>query len=155
MHGLLIAADDPTAAEVRDLIDAHLAFAHEHTPPGHVHALEAAALLTDDIFFFTARRFGTVVGMGALRRLDEEHGEIKSIHTSADDRMEGIGQAMLAHLVGVAGQLGMSRVSLETGTMPAFAPARELFSTCGFEICEPFADYTTNPNSVCMTRYLE
>ncbi len=147
-------ADDPELPECQSLIDAHLTFARTHTPPGHVHALGSEALGTDDVSFFTARRQGVPVAMAALRDLGERHAEIKSIHTASEHRGQGVAKFMLERVMGVARERGMKRLSLETGTQPAFEPARALFQSLGFEVCEPFADYTDNPNSVCMTRLL-
>lgn len=114
---------DPTNHEVRALLDRHLEYAHEVTPSGHVHALPVEGLLSPDVTLYGARRSGELVGVGALRQLNESHAEIKSMHTREDVRGEGIGRAMLLNLLSVAAAQGYERVSLETGTMDAFAPA--------------------------------
>lgn len=142
---------DPTNHEVRALLDRHLEYAHEVTPSGHVHALPVEGLLSPDVTLYGARRSGELVGVGALRQLNESHAEIKSMHTREDVRGEGIGRAMLLNLLSVAAAQGYERVSLETGTMDAFAPARSLYEGAGFVRCAPFGNYTDNPNSVCMT----
>jgi putative acetyltransferase len=72
------------------------------------------------------------------------------MHTTPAARRQGVGRAMIEHLLAVARTRGYQRVSLETGTMEAFAPARELYAAVGFVPCPPFADYTVNPHSVCM-----
>jgi putative acetyltransferase len=146
-----IAPDDPDAPDVRRLLAAHLDFAHRHSPPEDVYALDTAALRAPDITFFSARIDGELLGVGALRELDATHAEIKSMHTTTPARGRGVGRAMLDHLLAFAGSRGCTRVSLETGTMAAFAAARTLYASAGFVACEPFGDYRVSPNSVCMT----
>ncbi len=146
-----IAADDPRSPDIVALLEAHLAFAGEHSPREHVHALDLEGLLDPAVQFFSARRDGELLGVGALRTLGGGHGEVKSMHTASTARGLGVGRAMLEHLVGVANAAGLTRVSLETGTQDAFAPARALYHGYGFEDCPPFGDYTVNPYSVCMT----
>ena len=155
MAPLVIAVDDPRRADVVALLERHLAFAHEHTPPADVHALDLTALLDPAVTFFSARRDGQLLAIGALKELDADHGELKSMHTAAADRRTGLGRAMVLHLVGVARDRGYRRVSLETGTMEAFAPARSLYAATGFVACGPFADYGPSPSSAFMTRELD
>jgi putative acetyltransferase len=155
IEDLVIVDDDPGAADVRALLAGHLAFTREQSPPEHVHALEVDGLLQPDVHFFSARSHGDLVGVGALRHLDDEHAEIKSMHTVEAARGRGVGRVMVAHLVVVAHERGYRRVSIETGTMEAFAPARALYASCGFLPCEPFGAYTVNPYSVCMTRVVD
>ncbi len=148
---LVIDADDPWSDDVRPLLHQHLGFAHEESPPEHVHALPPDRLTHPEVTFFSARRGGTVVGVGALKQLDESHGEVKSMHTSAAHRGQGVARAMLTHLLEVAASRGYERVSLETGSTDAFVPARTLYRSFGFEPCAPFGEYTSNAFSVCMT----
>jgi putative acetyltransferase len=152
---LIMGVEDPNAADVRALLERHLAFARETTPPEHVHALGTQAWTEPGLTFYGARRDGLLMGVGAIRRLDETHAELKSMHTRAEARGQGVGQAVLAHLMRVAGEQGYQRVSLETGTMDAFAAARALYRKAGFEPCPPFGQYTLNPYSVCMTLTLD
>jgi putative acetyltransferase len=152
---LVIAPDDPESGDVRALLESHLAFARAESPPEHVHALDADRLLDPAVTFFSARRNGVLVGVGAIKRLDESHAELKSMHTSAAARRQGVAAAMVEHLLALAAAAGYQRVSLETGTMDAFAPARSLYTKLGFVECEPFASYTVNPYSTCMTIELE
>lgn len=154
MPDLVIAEDDAAAHDVRDLLAQHLRFAHEHSPPEDVYALDSEGLRRDDVTFFSARRNGALLGVGALRELDADHVELKSMHTLESARGEGLGRAMLQHLLAVARGRGYQRVSLETGTMDAFAPARSLYASVGFTPCAPFADYRVSANSVCMTLQL-
>lgn len=118
-----IAVDDPRAADVRALLQRHLAFAHAHTPAEHAYALDIDGLLGPAVTFCSFRAGGELLAVGALKQLDETHGEIKSMHTAEAARGRGIGRAMVRHLIGVARDRGMRRVSLETGTMAAFGPA--------------------------------
>ena len=148
---VVIAVDDPRVDDVRALLEVHLAFSRAVTPPGHVHALGIDGLLDPAVTFFSARRDGVLLGVGALKRLDETHAELKSMHTSEAARGEGGGQAMVDHLLAVAADRSYQRVSLETGTGDAFVPARSLYTKVGFEPCVPFGEYTVNPYSACMT----
>jgi putative acetyltransferase len=147
----VIAVDDPRNPDIQSLLTAHLEFAREHSPPEDVHALDTGGLLADDVTFFSIRREGALLGVGALKEIDPTHGEIKSMHTAVIARGDGVGRSMLDHLLATSRSRGYRRVSLETGTMDAFAPARALYLSAGFEVCEPFAGYWDSPNSVCMT----
>ena len=148
---LVIGVDDPRVDDVRALLEKHLSYAQEVTPAGHVHALDIEGLLDPLVTLFTARREGVLLGVGALKQLSESHAEVKSMHTSAAARRQGIGRAMVGHLLAVAADRNYQRVSLETGTMDAFAPARSLYTSIGFTPCEPFGEYTANPNSICLS----
>jgi putative acetyltransferase len=152
---LIIAVADPNAADVRALLERHLAFAREVTPPEHVHALDTGAWSDPDLTLFGARRDASLVGVGAIRRLDAAHAELKSMHTRAEARGQGVGRAMLDHLLRVAESSGYRRVSLETGTADAFTAARSLYLRAGFRPCAPFGQYTVNPHSVCLTLTLD
>jgi putative acetyltransferase len=146
--------DDPRNDDVRALLERHLAFCRATSPPEDVHALDLDGLTGHDVSFFSLRTDGQVLGVGALKVLDDEHVEIKSMHTAEEARGRGIARALLAHLLDVAEERGARRVSLETGTMDEFAPARALYASAGFEPTGPFADYWESPNSTFMTRAL-
>ena len=146
-----IALDDPRAADIRELLGRHLTFARSVTPPEDAHALDLDGLLDPAILFFSYRDDGELLAVGALRHLDEEHAEVKSMHTVEAVRGRGIGRAMLDHLLGVARERGYRRVSLETGAMAEFAPARALYVNAGFVPTEPFGDYRASRNSVYLT----
>jgi putative acetyltransferase len=148
---LVVSPDDPMRTDVRELLAKHLDFSHDVTPAGHVHALDLEALLDPSVCFYSARRDGQLLGVGALRHLDVSHAEIKSMHTAEEARRSGVGRAMVQHLLAAATELGCERVSLETGTMDAFLPARTLYTQLGFKPCQPFGSYTANPHSICMT----
>ncbi|MFN0026551.1 MAG: GNAT family N-acetyltransferase [Acidimicrobiales bacterium] len=153
----MIAPDDPLAEDVGRVLAAHLELMHHETPLEDVHALDAGQLADPSVSFFSYRRGGELLAVGALRAVDGEpgHGELKSMHTRAAARGQGIGAAMVAHLVGVARARAWHRLSLETGTGPAFEPAQRLYARCGFIACEPFADYQLSPNSFFMTLDLD
>ncbi len=151
MERFVIAVDDPRADDVRALIGRHLGFANEHTPPQDVHALDLDGLLDPAVTFFSARRDGELLAIGALKQLDGDHAELKSMHTAEAARRQGIGRAMVGHLLSVARQRGYRQVSLETGTMDAFSPARALYDASGFTPCGPFGDYAPSPSSAFMT----
>jgi putative acetyltransferase len=151
----VIAADDPRADDVRALLARHLAFARATTAPEDVYALDVDALADPAVSFFSCRDGdGTVLGVGALKRIDDDHAEIKSMHTAAEARGRGVGWAMVEHLLAVARERGYRRVSLETGAGPAFAPARALYARAGFSPCGAFADYVASPSSAYMTLVL-
>jgi len=150
-----IALEDPRTSDVRALLERHLAFANEHSPPEDVHALDLDGLLQPDISFFSLRVGGELLGVGALRMLDHEHAELKSMHTAEEARGRGVGRTMVDHLLAVARARGVRRVSLETGTPAVFEPARTLYARAGFEECEPFGSYGHSPFSVCMTLRLD
>ena len=150
MLGLVIAPDDPLAGDVAALLDRHLDFARSCTSPGFVFALDADELVQPDVTFCSARRDGQLMAVGALKELDASHGELKSMHTSAEARGCGVGTAMVEHLVGLARRRGYARVSLETGAQVEFEPARNLYARAGFVVCGPFASYPDSTNSIFM-----
>ena len=123
-----------------------------HSPPESVHALDVESLCAADITFWTAWDGSALLGCAALRELDPRHGEIKSMRTAREHLRKGVAAAMLEHLILEAERRAYARLSLETGSMQAFAPARALYERYGFAYCAPFADYVPDPNSVFMTR---
>jgi putative acetyltransferase len=150
-----IAVDDPEKPDVGALLDNHHRFALAQTPPEHSFALDVAGLLDPAVTLYSFRADGGLLGIGAIKRLAPDHAEIKSMHTSEAARGRGIGRAMLTHLLGVARARGFRRVSLETGTMEAFAPARTLYESAGFVPCAPFADYRPSEDNLFMTLELD
>jgi putative acetyltransferase len=148
----VIEVDDPRTDDVRALLERHLAFMRRQSPPEDVHALDVDGLRAQSVTFFSLRApDGELLAVGALKELDRAHGELKSMHTVEGVRRRGVGRAMLDHLLDRARARGYERVSLETGTMDGFTPARSLYESVGFERCLPFADYPASPHSVCMT----
>jgi putative acetyltransferase len=154
MSRLVIAIDDPGADDVRALLEQHVAFSYAHTPREYAHVLDLDGLLDPAITFFSGREEGRLIAVGALKALDSVHGELKSMHTTAAARGRGVGRAMVDHLVEVARGRGYGRLSLETGVVDAFAPARSLYARAGFITCGPFADYEESPTSAFMTLQL-
>jgi putative acetyltransferase len=146
-----IAVDDPRTPDVRALLERHLQFARAQTPPEHSFALDLDGLLDPAITMFSFRAHGSLLAIGAIKRLGPHHAEIKSMHTAEAARGRGIGRAMLAHLLGAARARGFRQVSLETGTTAAFAPARALYHSAGFVPCGPFADYQPSKDNLFMT----
>lgn len=153
--GLVVAPDDPRAADVQALLERHLTFAREVTPPEDVYALDVERLLDPAVTFFSARVDGELVGVGAIKQLDGLHGELKSMHTIEAARGQGVGRGMVDHLLSVALERNYERVSLETGRMDAFEPARALYTKAGFVPCEPFGEYAASSSSACMTITLD
>ena len=144
---MTIGPEDPRGPDGVALLERHLAFANEHSPPEDVHALDVDGLLDPAVTFVGLRRSGELLGVGALKELDPLHGELKSMHTLAEARGQGVARALLDHLVALARSRGYERVSLETGSMEAFVPARSLYAAAGFTPCEPFGDYRPSRNS--------
>jgi putative acetyltransferase len=150
-----IQVDDLAGAEIRALLAEHLHDMHQLSPPESVHALDLAALLEPEITFWTIWSQGELLGCGALKELTSAHGEIKSMRTASAHRRKGVARAMLQHIVAEARKRSYARLSLETGSMSAFEPARSLYESFGFTYCAPFAEYVDDPNSVFLTRALE
>ena len=149
-----IRTDDPRREPVTRLLREHLADMALHSPPESVHALDIDALCVPSITFWTASARTRTVGCGALSQIDARHGEIKSMRTATGHRRKGVAAALLEHIVSEARRRTYSRLSLETGSMDAFAPARALYTRFGFGYCGPFAGYVLDPNSVFMFRDL-
>jgi putative acetyltransferase len=150
-----IAIDDLRHAAVQELIREHLASMHTNSPPESVHALGLDKLRAPDVTFWCAWDGEQLLGCGALKELDARHGEIKSMRTPDALRRRGAGRAILMHIIGVARQRGYARLSLETGSMDAFIPARKLYESFGFTYCGPFADYKEDPYSSFMVLELK
>jgi len=133
------------------LLKIHLINARTETAPGSAHALDLAGLQSPGVSFWTIWEDETLLGIGALKRLSGDHGEIKSMHTTERARRKGVGSAMLRHIIAAARASGMSRVSLETGSADYFRAARALYRKHDFVECPPFGDYAPDPNSVFMS----
>jgi putative acetyltransferase len=142
---------DFSDARVIDLLHVHLTNSRAQTAPGSDHALDATGLQSPDISFWTIWEDETLLGLGALKRLSPDHGEVKSMRTAQSMRRRGAARAMLGHIIAAARARGMSRLSLETGSWEYFWPAHALYKSHGFVECPPFADYVPDPNSVFMS----
>jgi putative acetyltransferase len=144
--------DDLTGAPTRALIARHLAGMHENSPPESVHAFDVDKLRQPGVTFWSAWLGDDIAGCGALKRLDAQRGEIKSMRVADAFLGRGVGRAILEHLIAEAKARGMRSLWLETGSAPAFIPALRLYESAGFARCGPFADYKEDPFSVFMTR---
>jgi putative acetyltransferase len=149
-----IKVDDLSGPEIYVLLDEHLQSMKLYSPPESIHALDLPALRKPEITFWTAWENGDLLGCGALKELDPRHGELKSMRTAARHLRKGVATALLEHILTEARRRRYARVSLETGSAEAFAPARNLYARFGFNFCEPFASYVLDPYSVFMTREL-
>jgi putative acetyltransferase len=136
---------------VVDLLRIHLTSARAETAPGSAHALDLTGLQSPDISVWTIWDEETLLGVGALKRLSADHGEVKSMYTAQSSRRRGAGSAILRHIIATARARGISRLSLETGSWAYFLPARAFYASHGFVECPPFADYVLDPNSVFMS----
>jgi len=144
--------DEP---QVIELLRLHLAGMHANSPPESIHALDLGGLKTPDIAFYTAWDGDDLLGCGALKQIDAEHGEIKSMRTSPEHLGKGVGAHLLQHILATARARGYLRLSLETGSTPAFDAAHALYRKFGFSPCGAFADYPADdPFSRFMTRVL-
>ncbi|MCR4534660.1 GNAT family N-acetyltransferase [Shewanella xiamenensis] len=147
-----IILDDLKGPEIAALLTEHLEDMRATSPPESVHALDLDGLRQPNIRFWTLWDGRNLAGCGALKWLDAEHAEIKSMRTAATYKQQGVASQILQHLINDAKAAGVQRLSLETGSMAFFQPARNLYAKFGFELCGPFADYTLDPNSVFMTK---
>ncbi|MFG2622150.1 GNAT family N-acetyltransferase [Streptomyces sp. NPDC048507] len=149
-----IAVDDLSGPEIAAFLSAHVQQMRSISPPESKHALDLDALREPAITFWSVREGGTVLGCGALKRLDAGHAELKSMRTSPARKRSGIASFLLGHILTEATRTGFTRLSLETGTAEFFLPARKLYEKFGFTTCEPFADYLPDPLSTFMTKTL-
>jgi putative acetyltransferase len=133
------------------LLDTHVTSARAETAPGSAHALDLAGLQSPDVRFWAIWENGELLGVGALKQLSPDQGEVKSMHTVQSTRRHGAGSAMLRHIIDIARSRGMTRLSLETGSWDYFIPARTFYKRHGFVECAPFGDYVADPHSVFMT----
>jgi putative acetyltransferase len=142
--------DDLRGPEIAALLETHVAFCRSTSPPESTHVLDLDSLRVPEITFWSVWDGPELVGCGALKELEPGHGEVKSMHTAAAHRGRGVGLAVLKQIVGEARARGYRRLSLETGSMAAFAPARALYAGFGFVTSPPFGAYRLDPNSVFM-----
>jgi putative acetyltransferase len=148
----VIAIDDPRRDDVRRLLEQHRRFASSIMPPEGVHVLAPDDTRDENVTWFSVRVGGELLGIGALKELDAEHAELKSMHTAAAVRGRGVARALVDRLLAEAAARGIRRVSLECGAGEAFVPARSLYAGAGFVPCGPFGGYTATPDNVFMTR---
>ena len=150
----VITIEESLTDELAQVLQAHWLFCTSTSPIEFVFALDASKLFSPDITVFGARIDGELVGVGAIRKLDAHHAELKSMHTLAKSRGSGVGKAMVAHIEDFARSSGIERMSLETGTNEAFKPARGLYKSLGYKECEAFSDYSPNEYSTFMTKLI-
>lgn len=149
-----IVEDDLSGAAIRALLEVHFAGMLANSPAESCHFLDFDGLRASDVTFWSIHKGEELAGCGALKMLDGAHGEIKSMRTDARFLRQGVAARMLVHILDEARRRGAERLSLETGSSPAFEPALALYRNHGFEDCEPFADYRPDPFSRFMTRAL-
>jgi putative acetyltransferase len=149
-----IQLDDLTGPDIAALLQEHLNDMNAVSPPESKHALDLAGLKAPEISFWTLWQQHQLAGCVALKQLNVQQGEIKSMRSATVFRGQGIGKQLLQHVIHEAKSRGYQQLYLETGAMEYFAPARALYSSFGFECCEPFAQYKADPNSVFMCKQL-
>jgi len=143
--------DDLSRPAIHALLNEHLQSMYELSPPESVHALNLEKLRESDVTFWSAWEGPLLLGCGAIKELDEKHGEVKSMRTPSAHRRKGAGRAILSRIIDVARSRSYESLSLETGSMEAFKPAQRLYESFGFTYCGPFGEYIEDPNSVFMT----
>ncbi|MGI9236331.1 MAG: GNAT family N-acetyltransferase [Woeseiaceae bacterium] len=146
-----IIKDDLSGKAVAALLREHLESMERNSPPGSVYALDLDGLRARDVTLWSVWEGDSLLGCGALKELDARHGEIKSMRTARAHLRQGVAGMMLRHLIDESRDRGYSRLSLETGSGPAFAAADALYRAFGFDYCGPFGDYCDNPFSRFMT----
>lgn len=147
-----IEVDDLTGPQIAALLEIHLELMRSQSPACSVHALDLEGLRKDNIIFWSAWDSDALLGCVALKQHDATLGEIKSMHTAQAGRGKGTGTKLLQHLEQQAKAAGLSQLSLETGSQDGFAAARAIYSKFAYKVCDPFADYVLDPNSVFMTK---
>ena len=149
-----IVVDDLSGSDIAGFLDEHVQQMRSITPPESVHALDLDELRRPGVTFWSIMDNDTVVGCGALKKLDADHAELKSMRTAPLRKRSGIASRLLEHIIAEAEAMGFTRLSLETGSAEFFRPARRLYEKFGFIRCEPFGDYRPDPASTFMTKTL-
>ena len=152
MTAFRIVPGDFDDARVVALLAGHFAAMRSTAPEESCHVMPIEVMREADLDFFAAGDGEDLAGVGAVKRLDEGHGEIKSMHTAAAFRRRRVGQALLEHILNHAAALGLTRLSLETGSSDVFVAARAFYARNGFSDCPAFVPYEPDPNSLFMTR---
>jgi putative acetyltransferase len=147
-----IKVDDLSGSKIAELLRAHLQSLAAISPPESMHALNIDGLRRPEVTFWSAWEGEELMGCGALKELDPQHAEIKSMRTTAVHLRKGVASAMLEHIISEAKRRNYRRLSLETGAGAPFKPARRLYAKFGFKRCGAFIGYVEDPNSVFMTR---
>ena len=142
-------------SEVNELLIKHFVELRAASPEGSAHVLDIPGLKVPSIKFWSLWQNDKLIGCGALKFLDEEHGEFKSIRVHDEFRKKGHGEKVINHLINEAKKLKIKRLSIETGAGKFFIPARKLFERSGFTQCNPFAHYKEDVNSVYLTKLID
>ena len=140
--------------EVHELLTKHFIELRAASPKGSAHVLDIPGLKVSSIKFWSLWKNDKLIGCGALKFLDNEHGEFKSIRIHDNFRKKGYGIIVIDHLINEAKKLNIKKLSIETGAGDFFKPARKLFNHCGFETCKPFAHYKKDINSIYLTKII-
>jgi putative acetyltransferase len=151
---MMIVADDLSGPAIAAFLDEHVQEMRSITPLESKHALDLDGLRKPEVTFWSVLDGDTLVGCGAIKRLDPDHAEVKSMRTTPTRKRSGVASLLLEHIITEARRMGFTRLSLETGSAEFFRPARKLYEKFGFEYCEPFADYRPDPHSAFMSRTL-
>ena len=141
-------------SEVHELLTDHFKELRAASPKGSTHVLDIPGLKIPSIKFWSLWKYDQLVGCGALKFLNDNHGEFKSIRVHDKFRNKGYGIEIIKHLINEAKKLNIERISIETGAGDFFKPARKLFQKCDFELCEPFAHYKDDINSLYLTKLI-
>ena len=141
--------------EVNQLLKKHFVELRAASPEGSAHVLDIIGLKISSIKFWSLWENDQLMGCGALKFLEKNHGEFKSIRVHNNFRGKGNGIKVINHLIDEARKLKIKRLSIETGAVKFFAPARKLFDNCGFKLCPPFAHYKEDSNSLYLTKLLD
>ena len=141
--------------EVNELLTNHFIELRAASPEGSAHVLDIPGLKVSSIKFWSLWNEEKLIGCGALKFLDKEHGEFKSIRVHDNYRKQGQGINVIRYLINEAKKLNIKKLSLETGAGDFFIPARKLFKKTGFMVCEPFAHYKKDVNSVYLTMLID
>ncbi len=141
--------------EVNQLLKKHFKELRAASPEGSAHVLDIPGLMIPSIKFWSLWEESQLMGCGALKFLEKNHGEFKSIRIHDDFRGKGYGEKIINHLINEAKKLNINRISIETVSGDFFAPARKLFENCGFKPCPPFAHYKEDVNSLYLTKLLD
>lgn len=152
---LIIELADFQDPSLRIFLDAHLADMAPHSPFESQHALNLGALRQPTVRLWVAWKERRIAGTCALAVLTPEHEELKSMRTDPDFRGQGVASQLLRHALANAAERNLARISLETGSMEFFAPARSLYKSHGFDECQPFGSYVEDPHSIYMSRTLQ
>ena len=137
--------------EVHELLTKHFIELRAASPEGSAHVLDIPGLKDKSIKFWSLWQNNMLMGCGALKFLDKQHGEFKSIRIHDNFRRMGNGISVINHLINEAKKLNIKKLSLETGAGDFFIAARKLFNKCGFEPCDPFSHYKKDVNSIYMS----